>query len=84
MATVIAMVPSAAATTRVGLRFQADKDDTQCRQPQSQAKQISVHQSTSYIVETVSCIEAASIDAATLPADFLTAASFPNRVLQPP
>jgi hypothetical protein len=48
MATIVAMVPTAPATAGIGLRFQADQDNAQCSQTQGQAKQISIHQSTSY------------------------------------
>ena len=48
MATIVAMVPAATATAGVGLRFEADQDNAQCSQAQGQAKQISIHQSTSY------------------------------------
>jgi hypothetical protein len=40
---------TATATASVGLRFQANEDNAQCRQTEGQAKQISIHQSTSYI-----------------------------------
>ena len=41
------MMAAAAATPSVGLRLQANEHDTQRRQTQGQAKQISIHQSTS-------------------------------------
>ena len=78
--TMVAMVPAAAATPSVGLRFQANEDKAHRRQTQGPANQISIHQITSY--ETSTDINSASIDVATSRADSLAPANAPDNVAE--